>query len=223
MGNARCRVGSHVLLLAALAALPAAAGVRDQVRVVQRDPNAITQNQATDLTLTLTEAALRPIQSWIRTAGRLDATRRGLSVPLPGGEAAHVKEGQRARLYTVDARMQMHQARVTAVRHAGATIEARLALNDLGREPGTLYITEIVVDRGTFLSAPNVSIIEEQGRHVVYVETTPGHYARREIHTGLQGEMYTEVRDGLKEGDQLVSIGSFFIDADHKLKSGEAQ
>ena len=40
----------------------------------------------------------------------------------------------------------------------------------------------------------------------------------REIHTGIQGELYTQVTDGVKDGDQVVTFGSFFIDAEQKLK-----
>jgi len=43
-------------------------------------------------------------------------------------------------------------------------------------------------------------------------------YAPREIQIGLQGELFTEITGGLKEGEQVVTFGSFFIDADHKLK-----
>jgi len=38
------------------------------------------------------------------------------------------------------------------------------------------------------------------------------------VQIGLQGELFTEVTGGLKEGEQVVTFGSFFIDADHKLK-----
>ena len=40
----------------------------------------------------------------------------------------------------------------------------------------------------------------------------------QEIHTGLQGELYTQVLDGLTEDAHVVTFGSFFIDAEHKLK-----
>jgi hypothetical protein len=30
--------------------------------------------------------------------------------------------------------------------------------------------------------------------------------------------LFTQVIDGLKSGEQVVTIGSFFIDAEHKLK-----
>jgi hypothetical protein len=35
---------------------------------------------------------------------------------------------------------------------------------------------------------------------------------------GVQGELFTQVLNGLQEGEQVVTIGSFFIDAEHKLK-----
>jgi Cu(I)/Ag(I) efflux system membrane fusion protein len=70
---------------------------------------------------------------------------------------------------------------------------------------------------------PNVSIIEEGDERVVYVKQASGDYSARTIHTGLEGELYTQVLDGLAEGDQVVSIGSFFVDADNKLKSGGSE
>jgi multidrug efflux pump subunit AcrA (membrane-fusion protein) len=101
----------------------------------------------------------------------------------------------------------------------GATFEATIAV--AAHNDGTRYLMEIVVDRGTYLSVPNVSIIEERGSRVVYVQEANGDYEPRTIQTGLEGELYTQVTEGLAEGDHVVSIGSFFIDADNKLKSGE--
>jgi methionine-rich copper-binding protein CopC len=81
---------------------------------------------------------------------------------------------------------------------------------------------EIVVERGPYLSIPNVSIIEEGSDHVVYIQKQPGQYTPQVIKTGLQGELYTQVTEGLKDGDQIVSVGSFFVDAETKLKSADA-
>jgi multidrug efflux pump subunit AcrA (membrane-fusion protein) len=52
----------------------------------------------------------------------------------------------------------------------------------------------------------------------VYVEQSDGSYGRREIAVGAQGELFTQVLEGLKPGERVVTIGSFFIDAEHKLK-----
>jgi len=67
------------------------------------------------------------------------------------------------------------------------------------------------------MSVPNEAIIETGDKRVVYVKDADS-YAQREIQIGLQGELFTEITGGLKEGEQVVTFGSFFIDADHKLK-----
>jgi len=77
------------------------------------------------------------------------------------------------------------------------------------------------VERGPLLSVPNEAIIEEGDAQVVYVQKQPGQFAPREIHTGIQGELYTEVVDGVLDGEEVVTFGSFFIDAEHKLKGTE--
>ena len=80
---------------------------------------------------------------------------------------------------------------------------------------------EIVVERGPFLSVPNEAIIEEGDRHIVYIQQQPGQYVPVEIQTGIQGELLTQVLDGVTEDAQVVTFGSFFIDAEHKLKGTE--
>ena len=59
-------------------------------------------------------------------------------------------------------------------------------------------------------------------KHVVYVQRTDGSYEPQEIHIGIQGELFTQVMEGLKPGEHVVTFGSFFIDSEYKLK-GTAQ
>jgi multidrug efflux pump subunit AcrA (membrane-fusion protein) len=113
----------------------------------------------------------------------------------------------------------MFQAYVTKVvpRPDGVTVE--VTLSGTGRENIVNYVMEIVTERGEFLSIPNEAIIEEGTKRVVYLQRQTGQYVPAEIETGIQGELYTAVLKGLKEGDQVVSFGSFFVDAEYKLKS----
>lgn len=115
----------------------------------------------------------------------------------------------------------MYQAYITRVvpRAGGVAVEASLTAS--GRQNTTHYVMEIVVERGPFLSVPNEAIIEEGDKHIVYVQQQPGQYVPAEIRTGIQGELYTQVLDGIKEEAQVVTFGSFFIDAEHKLKGTE--
>ena len=196
-----------------------AQSIRDRTRPKFDTGTSVSQSQAVDLTLTLTEASIRPLQTWVRTAATIDKSRRVLTAQLNGPDAALIKVGQRVRAFPPEAKSSMYQARVTRVVSKGnrATIEAMLP--GAGRENSPYYVMEIVVDLGEFLTVPNEAIIEEGEKHVVYIQQHPGHYAPQEIHTGVQGELYTHVLHGLSEGDQVVTFGSFFIDSEHKLKS----
>ena len=211
-----------LICLFCVSAIPSAqsAGVRDFTRT--KPGTAVTAVQATELTLSLTDAATRPIQNWIRTAGTVDKTGRIVTTFLRSPEAELVQVGQRTRAYTVSTRTRMNLGKITQVtkQPGGATVQATLPVQVT--DSASRYLMEIVVERGPFLSIPNVSIIEENGDHIVYIQETPGQYAPRAIQTGLQGELYTQVTDGLKEGDQVVSVGSFFVDAETKLKSTDA-
>ena len=198
-------------------------GVRAHTRLVQRSSTAITEEQASELTLTLRVASSRPIQTWVRTAGVLDAAGKVLTAQLRSSEAELVEVGQRVRTFSLKSRSQMVQAKVTRVTPTpgGATVEATLAAavaND-----GARHLMEIVTEKGPFLSVPNEAIIEEGDRRVVYLKLPTGEFAPRTIHTGITGELYTEIVDGLADGDEVVSIGSFFVDADNKLKGGPTE
>lgn len=211
-----------LLLIVLLVAGPAGAqDVRQHTRPARPGGTTITESQASALTLTLSTASFRPIQTWIRTAGSIDKTGKVLGASLSGSDAALVRVGQRVRAFPPSSKSSMYQAYITrVVPHAGgAAVEA--SLSAAGRQNTADYVMEIVVERGPFLSVPNEAIIEEGDKHIVYVQQQPGQYVPVEIHTAIQGELYTQVLDGLDEGAQVVTFGSFFIDAEHKLKGME--
>jgi hypothetical protein len=209
-------------LLAFLITTAATGGqsVRSRTRP-KTDGTAVSESQASDLTLTLSRVAVRPIQVWVRAAGTLDSTRRIIRVQLTRADGTAVKPGQRARAFAIQARSSMFQAFVSRVVPEGKHVTAEITLAAKASESGK-YVVEIVTDRGDFLSIPNEAIIEEGRARIVYVEHESGHYQPQEIATGLQGELYTEITGGLRDGAQVVTFGSFFIDSEFKLK-GSAQ
>lgn len=215
------RLSARVLWVFAVAANVAfAADIRERIRQAPRSTS-VTQTQASDLTLTVTEIQVRPIQNWVRAAGTLDRSGRILSADLDGVAAAAVRTGQRARVFSTDSKSSMLQAKITRVTPQAdgrALVAATLAnaVPDLD----THYLIEVVVDYGEFLSVPNEAIIEEGDKQVVYVQERAGGYQPREISTDLQGERYTQVLKGVAAGEQVVTTGSFFIDAEYKMKGG---
>ena len=212
------RPGSLVLLLV-VAAVSAAEGqgIRERMRTAPRGTS-VTESQAAELTLTVTDVALRPIQIWVRTAGSIDEGRRTISAFVPGAQADLLKVGQRVRAFPPQSRSSMYQARVTAVAAARDGANVQVTLAGPPRENSPRYVLEIVTEGADLLSVPNEAIIESGGKPVVYVRDDGGSYSPKEIQSGIQGELYTEIVSGLEAGEQVVTFGSFFIDADHKLK-----
>ena len=204
-------------LLGCLAAGAAQAqGVRSRMRLTPRGTT-LTQSQASELTLTLTRVERRPIQTWLRTAGAIDKSGHVLTAYLSGEEAGLVQAGQRARAFPVDSRSSMYQSRILRVMPEAGRVRVDVQLVAPGRPNTSSYLVEVVVERGDFLSVPNEAIIEEGTSQVVYV-LRDGQYEPQAIQTGMQGELYTQILDGVKEGDEVVTFGSFFIDSEYKLK-----
>jgi len=208
-----------LLLFALLVTRSAGAqDVRQHTRLSGIKGTSVSQSQAEALTLTLSTASPRSIQSWIRTAGSIDQGGRILTGFVPGPDAALLQVGQRVRAFPPSSKASMYQAYVTKVTPRPGGVAVEVSLKSPGRQNTTLYVMEIVAERGPFLSVPNEAIIEEGDRHIVYVLEQPGQYVPQEIHTGIQGELYTQVLDGVEDNAQVVTFGSFFIDAEHKLK-----
>ena len=115
----------------------------------------------------------------------------------------------------------MYQAYITRVIPTAGGVSVEALLKSPGRQNATSYVMEIVIERGPFLTVPNEAIIEEGDRHIVYVQQEQGQYVPEEIHTGIQGELLTQVIAGVSENAQVVTFGSFFIDAEQKLKGTE--
>ena len=194
-----------------------AQGVRERTRLTPRGAS-VTAAQAEELTLTVTPVAVRQLQTWIRTAGSLDERGKTLTAYLSGPEAALVQVGQRARAFPVGSRSSMYQAFVSRVAREGDRIRVDLELAATGHDRTAGHVVEIVAERGGFLSVPNEAVIEEGTSQVVYRQRDGGQYEPRTIQTGIQGELYTEILDGVDDGDQVVTFGSFFIDSEYKLK-----
>jgi hypothetical protein len=191
---------------------------RERTRPNPRRSTTVNESQASELTLTLTEAAVRPLQVWVRTAGAIDAGRRVVTATVPSSDAKRVRAGQRVRAFSPASRSRMYQGTVSRVAGApeGATVMVTLSGQTV--DASRHYVLEIVTEDGEFLTVPNEAIIESGGKQVVYLQAADRGYTPREVKVGVQGELYTQGLEGLEPGEQVITIGSFFIDAEHKLK-----
>jgi hypothetical protein len=196
-----------------------AQSVRDHTRPDYAREATVDETQAADLTLTVAPVGKQLLQTWIRTAGALDASRRTLTACVAAPEGGLVRPGQRVRAFPPDSKSSIYQARVKSVAARGDCVAVEAALSGPVYGDAARYVMEIIVDRGQLLAVANAAIIERNGSQIVYLQHHPGMFVPREIRTGLKGETYTEVLDGLEEGDNVVTIGSFFVDADYRLKT----
>jgi len=210
--------GIAAALVAAALSVPTAQSVRDHTRLKTDRASAITPEQASELTLTVTPVTVRPVQAWIRGAGRAAAARRSLTAAFQPADVTLVKVGQRVRAFAPAARSVMYQGKVTRVEPRGAKVLVTVAMTGQARENTDHYLLEIVATHGELLSVPNEAIIETGETRIVYVQQGEGRFEPREIQIGVQGELYTQILDGVTEGEQVVTLGSFFVDADRKLK-----
>ena len=181
----RLRVALAVALAGALAA-PNAQSVREHTRPKPDRSTAVSESQATELTLTLTQAAVRPIQIWVRTAGVVDASGRTVRAVLPVADGALVKAGQRVRAFPPESRSSMYQARISHVERRPEGVVVTVSFAGPSREKVSRYVLEIVTENLEALSVPNEAIIESDGTRHVYVQQKEGSYRPREIQTGIQ-------------------------------------
>ena len=215
----------HYLVLAAVVLAPGAYAqtFRSHTRSAEeQQTGSVAESQAQELTLTLVQVATQDVQKWVRLAGVLDESRKRLTGCAPPAEGAGVRVGQLVRAFEPDSKYSINLARVAGVTPTDDCTRVDVELSGPVYGDASRYVMEVVVSLGQLLAIPHEAIIEREGTQIVYVQTHPGHYEPREIHTGRKGELYAEVLHGLEEGDEVITIGSFFVDADYRLKSAQS-
>ena len=66
---------------------------------------------------------------------------------------------------------------------------------------------------------PPSAVINSGMRQVAIVDKGEGRFEPREVKTGMRGDGYVEVTDGIAEGDKVVVAANFLIDAESNLKA----
>jgi Cu(I)/Ag(I) efflux system membrane fusion protein len=69
------------------------------------------------------------------------------------------------------------------------------------------------------VAVPNGAVIDTGARQIVFIDKGEGRFEPREVKVGTHGENYTEIREGVGEGDRVVVAANFLIDAESNLKS----
>src|SRR5258706_2942775 len=70
------------------------------------------------------------------------------------------------------------------------------------------------------LAIPRSAVLDTGMRKIVYVAKGNGEFEGRQVQLGTPGNDYYPVLAGLKEGERIVSQGSFLIDSQSRITAG---
>jgi len=81
---------------------------------------------------------------------------------------------------------------------------------------------EAEIDTGSgekVIGVPESAVIDSGDRQVVIVDKGEGRFEPRNVRLGRRGAGYVEIKDGVSEGDAVVTSANFLIDAESNLKA----
>jgi Cu(I)/Ag(I) efflux system membrane fusion protein len=122
---------------------------------------------------------------------------------------------------------EVFEGRITFILHelgaATRTAKVRLEIdNPQHRIKHEMYAdVEIDTNLGAEprVAVPNSAVIDSGNRQVVIVARGEGRFEPRSVTLGLRGEDYTEIKEGIAAGEEVVVAANFLIDAESNLKA----
>lgn len=108
------------------------------------------------------------------------------------------------------------------VKTATRTIPVRIELPN----PDGLFRPDMYADvdintgpAARVVAVPNSAIIDTGTRQIVILDRGEGRFEPRKVKVGMRGEGFTEIRNGVAEGDRVVVAANFLIDAESNLNA----
>jgi Cu(I)/Ag(I) efflux system membrane fusion protein len=99
-------------------------------------------------------------------------------------------------------------------------VRVELANPGLLLKPAMFAQVELPVSaRGQVLTVPVSAVIDSGTRQIVLVQLAAGRFEPRAVKLGERSDDYVVVREGLKEGELVVTAANFLIDAESNLKA----
>jgi membrane fusion protein, copper/silver efflux system len=117
------------------------------------------------------------------------------------------------------------QARVSdvlpEVDSATRALKVRLVANNPGFKlrPDMFVNVELPVTIPPGLSVPADAIVDSGLAKQVFVQKSPGHFEKREVETGWRFDDRVQIVKGLREGEVVVSAGTFLVDSESRLQA----
>jgi membrane fusion protein (multidrug efflux system) len=94
--------------------------------------------------------------------------------------------------------------------------------DDFRLKPGLSGFTRIRRSANNVLAVPSIAIMNPSGEQAsVFVVDDSNHAKLRKIRPGIVVDAMTEVRDGLKEGEKVVTVGQLYLNDNDKVRATE--
>ena len=135
-----------------------------------------------------------------RQAARQEAEQKIQEGELPERLQQAIEEGQITQEQAEEMMKQMQQLSGAQRGQLSTAIPEDFQL----REGLTVTVTIVVAERSDVLLVPNVAITTQGGQRYVRVVSPDGTTEERLIQTGISDWQFTEVSDGLSEGEQII-------------------
>jgi Cu(I)/Ag(I) efflux system membrane fusion protein len=146
-----------------------------------------------------------------------------LTAKIYESDVALVKVGQMAQVIATGAPGRAFAGKVTFMAFqldpATRTLDARVEIpnSDMALRPGMFATATISPEAKRMLALPRSAVIDTGAAKVVYVRSGEGIFDMHEVKVGPEAGDEYPVISGLKEGDQVVTRGTFLVDAENRL------
>jgi RND family efflux transporter MFP subunit len=101
-----------------------------------------------------------------------------------------------------------------------AQVRIELANPGLALKPAMYATVELAAGaKKPMLAVPDSAVLDTGTRKVAFVERAAGRFEPREVKTGLKGDQYVELLEGIGEGESVVVAANFLIDAESNLRA----
>ena len=100
-----------------------------------------------------------------------------------------------------------------------ARIRAQLRDPEKVLRPEMFVNVSIQMDLGRLLAVPEEAVFYTGTRAIVFVDKGQGLLEPRQVTVGAAAEGWTEIREGVHEGEPVVVSGNFLLDSESRLKS----
>jgi membrane fusion protein, copper/silver efflux system len=100
-----------------------------------------------------------------------------------------------------------------------ARIRVELPNPDAALKPGMYATIRFSAATDTVLSVPRSAVLATGERNFVFVRSAEGQFVPHPVTLGAATDTRVEIHQGLKEGDTIVTSGTFLVDAESNLGS----